>query len=353
MHGESEYEWHTVADMLIALSDSAEKGTARSVVEEFTEGRMFQLMQQRLRGNFHRLPLLQVLVQNRTTLCWDLKDKIYAILSLASETSMTVDYSRPKEQIFCDVLETCGPAVQPCDIVRYAALVKEALWITMAPAGIDPMYLSRTQRLTNVKNNALLNIEGFITGSIAHSSNIHKLREFAQREYLLTRETSTCRHQIGFLRMPYIDSPKLDKMQVWDIINKLEDLDLRRLEVDASVLNNMTSWLNITAVIRSLDNPKAFSLVIIDFHQNLEAQTALELTWGSVRPNDQILQFYGFDRAHASEKTALARRFLVVCLSTWIQQALGPILSPVKNSSTVACNYLSLLRSRLLGFMSR
>ena len=103
------------------------------------------LLNQRSR-RLKKAPLLDLVVQNRASLCSDPHDKIYAMLGLASdcttERTIPVDYSTPLEELFGKVMTFCD--VHSNDIFRYAYLLKHAMKIESTEATSKRMFEDRS-----------------------------------------------------------------------------------------------------------------------------------------------------------------------------------------------------------------
>ena len=97
---------------------------------EFRESTAYSLFKQRLAG-LARVPLVDLLENNQTSLCSDPRDKVYALISLASDFTahhvLEVNYLHDPQIVFCEVMAFCQ--IPDTEICRFGLMLKRILEI--------------------------------------------------------------------------------------------------------------------------------------------------------------------------------------------------------------------------------
>ena len=295
---------------LAAENFSQELGTIRrenmSPLTNVLSTRGLGLLSQRSR-RLKKAPLLDLVVQNRASLCSDPHDKIYAMLGLASdcttEKTIPVDYSTPLEELFGKVLTFCD--VHSNDIFRYAYLLKHAMKIE-APkqprkeclrieAGTKSRRLAGsasgpTRKPIN-QDNGILKAFGFKTGRLVAIGEPVQLQPPFKLDEVL-----------NFLaRYPFTEGlyGKLD--YGWNmLLEQLDVFDLSRLNVRMQLLEAISdrSFPTSKGTVKPQSSmPPRLAGAALMFPRRTLWPFVAALTFGHRSKNDRVVQLPGFDIA--------------------------------------------------------
>jgi hypothetical protein len=277
------------------------------------------LLNQRSR-RLKKAPLLDLVVQNRASLCSDPHDKIYAMLGLASdcttERTIPVDYSTPLEELFGKVLRFCD--VHPNDIFRYAYLLKHALRIEALKQPRKECL--RIEAGTKSKRSAgskpvnqgdgILEAFGFKTGRLVAIGE--PVRPQPRLEQHTTVSPFKLDEVMNFLpRYPFTEGlyGKLDCG--WDILlEQLDVLDLSRLNVRMQLLEAISDRSfpvsKGTVKPQSSMSPRLAGAALM-FPRRTLCPFVAALTFGHCSKNDRVVQLPGFDIALTMTPDELSR----------------------------------------------
>lgn len=131
LYGDLCVSWQAVRNFCLELVDivSQRKLPLSQTWFNWENTPAYGMIQRRFRQASSRMSLLDLLVENRHTLCSERVDKVYAFLSMASDCRLSevirVDYSRKTWQVLLDVLAHAN--VSPKHTLRYAQFLADLL----------------------------------------------------------------------------------------------------------------------------------------------------------------------------------------------------------------------------------
>lgn len=317
-------------------------GENRSRLTNVLSTRGLGLLNQRSR-RLKKAPLLDLVVQNRASICSDPHDKIYAMLGLASdcttERTIPVDYSAPLEELFGKVLTFCN--VHSNDIFRYAYLLKHAMKIeaqkqprrgcSRMEAGTKfkrPVWSASgpTRKPVN-QDDGILEAVGFKTGRLVAIGEPIQLQPWLEQQHTTT-SPSNLDELITFLPPhPFIEGLYGKSDCGWKtLLEQLDMLDLSRLNVSMQLLESISRrtfpMSKGTIKPQSSMSPR-FAGAALMFPRRALSPFVAALTFGHCSKNDRVVQLPGFDIAltmAAEEPSRLTG--VLICVRTEEQQGL-------------------------------
>lgn len=268
----------------------------------------YGLFKQRMNRHVSRMNLLSLLLNNRATVCMDFRDKVYAMLGLAVDyaagRTLDVDYQKPPQALFCDVLHFIAPA--PTNIFRFGAFLKGLLRVNdpltghcclSRRAGV-PSRLPLLRPLPN-STESWFQAFGFKTGKVVCND---VLNGSALTKWTAAPDSSCSleSYRPGKLPWPSRAAESLSRDKVQESLVSLEALDLRRLCINPTLLANIShrSFSGAREEHQLLKGDSlSLTLVVVYFFGQRVKNFMIGLAFGNVSKEDAVVQFPGYDAA--------------------------------------------------------
>ena len=186
--GLKQVEWKSAQLFYQRIEDSKSKQRKHDW-REFTNSPAQALFKQRLTEKRGQTTLSRLLVSNRQTKCFDPRDKVYALLSLASDCypnhTLAVDYAKDACALFSAMMKFC--TVPPKDVFRYGLFLVQLLHIDVFSVRASSMLptspklqrsklaASQSSSTTPATRQTLLDAVGFQTGNIICKDSLQYL----------------------------------------------------------------------------------------------------------------------------------------------------------------------------------
>jgi hypothetical protein len=258
----------------------------------FTQQAAYGLIMQRAHGKPSQMPLFRLLVRNKDTECYDPRDKIYALLNLASDCNaprtIQVDYERDPQLLVIDVLDFLQ--VEAHEVFRYAQFLADLLRVgerhTQAMLGFAGKV--STPRTIQPSTRAIDAI-GYEVGEVVFARNIHTN---------LVEELAELRHDPAFA------SSRISEKDLRHIADQVNDTARRRLEAPAGLLQAITrrSWPQRMNSLLAMD--EKLQVIMIFTSGRVEMEILIGVSYGEVSLGDTVVQLPGYEVAFLVSKLA-------------------------------------------------
>jgi hypothetical protein len=274
----------------------------------FKHSQPYGLFKQRMNRHVSGMNLLSLLLNNRATVCMDFRDKVYSMLGLAVDyaagRTLDVDYQKPPQALFCDVLHFIAPA--PANIFRFGAFLKGLLQVN------DPLMEhccssrsasahSRLPLLRPLPNSteSWFQAFGFKTGKVVCND---VLTGSALTKWTAAPTSSCSLESYRSSKLPWpsraVESLSRDKVQ--ESLVSLEALDLQRLCINPTLLTSVShrSFSGSRKEHQLLNGESlSLTLVVVYFFGQRAKNFMIGLAFGNVSKEDAVIQFPGYDAA--------------------------------------------------------
>lgn len=312
--GLKQVDWKSAQLFYQRIEDSKSK-QRKYDWREFADSPAHALFKQRLTEKRGQTTLLRLLVSNRQTKCFDPRDKVYALLSLASDChpnhTLAVDYAKDACALFSTVMKFC--AVPPKDVFRFGIFLTELLHIdvlsvrasSMLPASPklqrSKLGASYSSGATPATRETLLDAVGFQTGKIISKDSLPHLDQLDPPSPTNERSSLLSKRPPGRLPLPSRGVESISPQNLSQIMAQLENLDLRRLQnpekVREAINRQFLDSTHDAAKSSPDDEPPSLSLVVVFFAGYKVKQFMVGLAYGNVSKGDNVVQFPGYDNA--------------------------------------------------------
>jgi hypothetical protein len=285
---------------LKSLGRSWPKAVAKSILESPVNDLLRQMLERYDAScTTSSKPLASLILANGRSKCLDPLDRVYALLSLASDCyhghTIEVDYTKSAKILFREVLTFCE--IPSRDIFPFAEALAEILTIGTADHEMpfEPAWLPTEALRVEKRNTALANWDGkavetaaFRTGYVVHSEPLSE-SDLPGLCFKMSFETHLNLLQNLRLRAPNC----LSMERLASLICNLETVSLQRLMVGFDVLTAISerSWGTSSAQSdHSTSASRKLSVVVLYFSRHRSKRFSLGLACGNVKKGDHVLQ---------------------------------------------------------------
>jgi hypothetical protein len=312
--GLKQVDWKSAQLFYQRIEDSKSK-QRKYDWREFTNSPAHVLFKQRLTEKRKQTTLSRLLVSNQETKCFDPRDKVYALLSLASDChpnhTLAVDYAKDACALFSTVMKFC--AVPPKDVFRFGLFLTQLLHIDVLSVRASAMLpaspkLQRSElgapyssSATPATRQTLLDAVGFQTGKIICKDSLSYLDQLDSPSPTNECPSLLSKRSLGRLPLPSRGVESISPQNLSQTMAQLENLDLQRLQdpemVREAVNRRFLDSTHDTTKSSSDDEPPGLSLVVVFFAGYRVKQFMVGLAYGNVSKGDNVVQFPGYDNA--------------------------------------------------------
>lgn len=349
--GLKQVEWKSAQLFYQRIEDSKSKQRKHDW-REFTNSPAHALFKQRLTDKRGQTTLSRLLVSNRRTKCFDPRDKVYAMLSLASDChpnhTLAVDYAKDACALFSAVMKFC--TVPPKDVFRYGLFLTQLLHIDVFSVRASSMLptspklqrsklaASQSSRTTPATRQTLLDAVGFHTGKIICKDSLQYSDQLGSSSPANERPSLLSKRPPSPLPLPSRGVESISPQNLLQIMAQLENLDLRRLQdpekVCEAVNRQFLDSAHDAGKSSSDDGPPSLSLVVVFFAGYKVKQFMVGLAYGNVSKGDRVVQFPGYDNAFTTTPAlAMSHKSSKITGRVLCVSQDGPSLDPITSKT--------------------
>lgn len=286
--GSNELDWQTTKRFLNHIRESINVADDKvNYWHDFTRSPAYLLMKQKDSDERPESSLLTLLIRNQYTECHDPRDKVYAMLGLATETEagkkIQVSYTKDRRRLLVEVIDQCN--VPSKDVLRLVQFLSHLLMI-------EPASGAQINKVGDLRG-GFFTIRGFTVGNIMHCESLKALPDL-----MLPQHSKEARNFPLSEALVDIGQEKLSSM-----LHELNKVNMETLQFSQPLFDAISqrTWPGVSAInTRTPEQARpGASLVVIATLGCVEAEVLVGVGFGNLSRGDTVVQFLGHEIAIA------------------------------------------------------